>query len=103
MVVVEDSTIHDIMFLIQCLIFCFCSMRKPFFSDGKVIFLHASAVSLLSVVYLHVKYLRSHVIIDKFHLRFVLQTVVESGIADQMRITELILHDVSFVRLFASC
>ncbi|GMP57049.1 hypothetical protein CsSME_00021296 [Camellia sinensis var. sinensis] len=33
-------------------------------------------------------------------LPIILKTVVESGIADQMRVTELILHDVSFLQLF---
>lgn len=34
---------------------------------------------------------------DENAFAFVLQTVAESGIADQMRLTELILSDVSFI------
>lgn len=33
----------------------------------------------------------------------VLQTVTESGIADQMRLTELIINDVSFLLTFGIC
>ena len=34
---------------------------------------------------------------------FALQTMSESGIADQMRLTELILNDVSLAFFFLSC
>lgn len=43
--------------------------------------------------YIYASYMRS----DDNACAYVMQTVAESGIADQMRLTELILTDVSFV------